>query len=200
MPFFADVAFFRSVYDLRDLPPDVGTEIAFAGRSNAGKSTAINAIAERKRLAFVSKAPGRTQAINFFRVSAAHYFVDLPGYGYSAVPAAEKRNWERLISAYLQTREALRGLVLIMDVRHPFTPLDYQLLDWLAPLRKPVLVLLTKSDKLTQQMAAATLHTARKILGEYPYCAVQLFSGKGRVGIRAAQKTITGWWTQKTPG
>jgi len=197
---FANAVFFRSVHDPRDLPPDVGAEIAFAGRSNAGKSTAINAIVEQKRLAFVSKAPGRTQTINFFHVGAARYLVDLPGYGYASVPFAEKRHWENLISTYLQTRAALRGLVLVMDARRPFTGLDSQLLDWFAPTRRPVLVLLTKSDKLTKRAAAETLQAAQKILDDYPFCTMQLFSGTGRVGVRPAQKMITRWWTQKTPG
>jgi len=200
MPPFADAVFFRSVHDLRDLPPDVGAEIAFAGRSNAGKSTAINALVEQRRLAFVSKAPGRTQTINFFRVGSANYFVDLPGYGYASVPFAEKRHWENLISTYLQTRASLRGLVLVMDARHPFTALDSQLLNWFAPTRRPVLVLLTKSDKLTKRATAETLHATRKILLDYPFCTMQLFSGTRRVGVRPAHRIIARWWTQKTPG
>src|SRR5665647_2199039 len=134
MSLFRQAVFSRSVYDLKELPDDDAAEIAFAGRSNAGKSSAINALADHKRLAFTSKTPGRTQTINFFSLGPHCYLVDLPGYGYAAVPAKEKRHWGELISAYLQARESLRGLVLIMDARHPFTELDRQLLSWLCLL------------------------------------------------------------------
>ncbi len=137
MTFFSQAVFFRSAYDLSELPPDEGAEIAFAGRSNAGKSTALNALVNRKRLAFTSKTPGRTQTINYFNIGAQRHLVDLPGYGYAAVPLKEKRHWGELVSNYLQLRASLRGLVLIMDARHPFTELDRQLLDWITPCRNP---------------------------------------------------------------
>ena len=202
MSLFRQAVFFRSVYDLKELPEDDAAEIAFAGRSNAGKSSAINALANHKRLAFTSKTPGRTQTINFFSLGPRCYLVDLPGYGYAAVPAKEKRHWGELISAYLQTRASLRGLVLIMDARHPFTDLDRQLLGWLRPLHKPSHVLLTKADKLGKQEAAATLRTAEAEAGRYPLCSVQLFSSTAGMGINTAQKILAQWLKPqiKTPG
>lgn len=190
---FEDAQFFRAIYDLKDLPPDAGAEVAFAGRSNAGKSSAINALVRRHRLAFVSKIPGRTQTINFFSVGAQRYLVDLPGYGYAAVPVDEKRHWEKLISTYIQTRVPLRGLVVVMDARHPFRPLDRQLLDWAAPLEKPAHVLLTKADKLSTHDAMSALRVAGAAARHYPSCAVQLFSSATGAGVRAAQKTIAHW-------
>jgi GTP-binding protein len=194
MTFFSQAVFFKSVYDLSELPPDEGTEIAFSGRSNAGKSTALNALVNRKRLAFTSKTPGRTQTINFFNVGPHRFLVDLPGYGFAAVPLKEKRHWGELISSYLQIRTALRGLVIIMDARHPFTELDRLLLDWIVPLQKPVHVLLTKADKLGKQEAAATLRAAQAEAGRYPLCSVQLFSGTTGLGVVAAQKTLAQWF------
>lgn len=193
MTFFAQAVFFKSVYDLSELPPDEGAEIAFAGRSNAGKSTALNALVNRKRLAFTSKTPGRTQTINFFNIGPQRHLVDLPGYGFAAVPLKEKHHWGELISSYLQNRTALRGLVLIMDARHPFTELDRRLLGWIAPLLKPAHVLLTKADKLGKQEAAATLRAAQAEASRYPLCSVQLFSGTTGLGVVAAQKTLAQW-------
>ena len=143
-----NIEFVTTVAELGALPPAHGAEVAFAGRSNAGKSSAINALAQRNRMAFVSKTPGRTQHINFFSVGPDRYLVDLPGYGYAAVPAAARAHWHDLVGGYLQTRACLRGVILIMDVRHPLTELDRQLLDWLRPTGVPVHVLLSKSDKL----------------------------------------------------
>lgn len=193
MSLFAEAAFFKSVHDLKDLPADANSEVAFAGRSNAGKSSAINALANRNRLAFVSKTPGRTQTINYFSLGAQRYLVDLPGYGYTAVPAGEKRHWEKLISTYLQTRISLLGLVLIMDARHPFTVLDCQLLDWIAPFERPAHLLLAKADKLTKREATTTLRGAEVTASLYPNCSVQLFSGTTGMGVGAAQKIIARW-------
>lgn len=193
MPLFRQAEFFQAVHDPADLPPDVGVEIAFAGRSNAGKSSAINAIVNRRRLAFVSKTPGRTQTINFFSIGAHRFLVDLPGYGYAAVPSQERRHWGSLISAYIQTRASLRGLIVIMDARRPFTVLDRQLLDWIASLGKPGHVLLTKADKLTRRDAVAALQRAQAVTGRFANCSVQLFSGTTRQGVDAAQDTIAQW-------
>ena len=193
MATLTDADFAGSAHELSELPPDVGSEAAFAGRSNAGKSTAINALT-RRRLAFVSKTPGRTQTINFFTCGRDRRLVDLPGYGYAAVPVPERRHWGRLISEYLQTRESLRGVVLIMDARHPLTPLDRQLLAWYEPSGKPLHALLTKSDKLGRQEAQRTLDEVRRALAsEYPYASAQLFSGMTGTGVPAAQKVILGW-------
>lgn len=193
MTFFENAVFFKSVYDLSELPPDEGVEIAFSGRSNAGKSTAINALVNRKRLAFTSKTPGRTQTINYFNIGPQRHLVDLPGYGFAAVPLKEKRHWGELISSYLQSRASLRGLVIIMDARHPFTDLDHQLLGWIAPLQIPAHVLLTKADKLGNQEAMVVLRAAQAEAGRHPLCSVQLFSGKTGLGVVAAQKILARW-------
>lgn len=193
MSLFAHAAYSASAYDPKELPPDNGAEVAFAGRSNSGKSSAINALTNRKRLAFVSKTPGRTQTINFFTLGNQRHLVDLPGYGYAAVPMKEKRHWGELISTYLQTRTGLRGLILIMDARHPFTDLDRQLLDWIAPAGIPAHVLLTKSDKLTRREAGTTLIAAQDTASAYLNCSVQLFSSPARTGVSHAQKIIATW-------
>ena len=169
------------------LPPDTGWEVAFAGRSNAGKSSAINALTGRRKLAFVSKTPGRTQQINYFGLGAERYLVDLPGYGFARVPGEVQSQWERLLSDYLHTRSALCALVVIMDARHPLTPLDRQLLDWFAPTGKPVLVLLTKSDKLTRQEASRQLQIVRNSLNQ---CDVILFSSVSGTGLEEARAFI----------
>jgi len=197
--------FFTTVNHLRDLPATSQPEIAFAGRSNAGKSTAINILCNQKRLAFASKTPGRTQHINYFSVGKADeptaHLVDLPGYGYAEVPGAAKAHWEALLSTYLQSRSQLRGMILMMDSRRPCTDLDMQLIDWFAPTRKPILVLLTKSDKLTRQESTNALRETRKTLEEYmPHTGegerlltVQLFSALKRVGLEPAHDVIEHW-------
>ena len=195
MSVFQNATFYTTVNELRDLPVPVGVEIAFAGRSNAGKSSAINALANRNRLAFVSKTPGRTQHLNFFRLGNDRFLVDLPGYGYAKVPAEVRRHWERLLGTYLQTRQSLRGMVLIMDIRHPLTPLDRQMLAWFAPTKKAVHVLLTKSDKLTRQQGQKVLKTVLGFLHEsYPQCSVQLFSSTSREGVEEASALLDTWF------
>lgn len=194
MSLFPDVRYLASAHDPRELPADDGSEVAFAGRSNAGKSSAINALTNRKRLAFVSRAPGRTQTINFFDCGAHRRLVDLPGYGYAAVPQRERAHWGYLISTYLQQRISLKGLVLIVDSRHALTALDRQLIAWYTPSGLPLLVLLTKADKLGQQDATRALKTARADLGElYPAAAAQLFSATAGTGVGIAQRVIYGW-------
>jgi GTP-binding protein len=190
---FAEVRFELGVARLSQLPPDRGREVAFAGRSNAGKSSAINALTNRRKLAFVSKTPGRTQQLNFFRVSDGAFLVDLPGYGYAQAPGELRREWGRLIAAYLERRRSLRGLVVIMDVRHPLTALDLRLLDWFAPTGKPILILLTKADKLSRASASRQLAQVRKAVREpYPSCMVQLFSSLSGEGVEAARALIAG--------
>ena len=189
-----NIEFVTTVATTRDLPPAHGAEVAFAGRSNAGKSSAINALAHRTRMAFVSKTPGRTQHINFFRVGPERYLVDLPGYGYAAVPASERAHWDELIGGYLQTRACLRGVVLIMDARHPLTALDRQLIRWLRPTGRPVHVLLSKSDKLSRHEASATLRgVAAALRREYVNCSAQLFSSTRKIGIVEAAVKIKCW-------
>lgn len=192
---FQNATFYTSVNDTRDLPQHSGIEIAFAGRSNAGKSSAINTLTNRNRLAFVSKTPGRTQQINFFKLNTEQFFVDLPGYGYAKVPDSVRRHWEELLSDYLQMRKSLRGLVLIMDIRHPLKSLDIQMLDWFAPTGKAIHILLTKADKLSKQQATITLNEVSLYLGRstYSQCSVQLFSSLAGTGIEDASTVISGW-------
>lgn len=195
MTFFHNAAFFTTVNHFGDLPLISKGEVAFAGRSNAGKSSAINTLANRTKLAFVSKTPGRTQHINYFSLDdAGHFLVDLPGYGYARVPEKIRQHWESLLSRYLQERVPLRGLVLIMDIRHPFTPLDTQMLDWFSPTSKPVHILLTKADKLSRQQAVQTLRDVVEVLKEsYPNCSAQLFSSLKKTGMGEAESIIGKW-------
>jgi GTP-binding protein len=194
MSIFEGAQFLASAHEPRELPPDIGSEIAFAGRSNAGKSSAINALTNRRKLAFVSKTPGRTQTINFFDCGGNRRLVDLPGYGYAKVPIKEREHWGMLISAYLQQRESLKGLVVIVDSRHPLTPLDQQLLGWYAPSGRPVLVLLTKADKLGREEAMKALKSSQAILASrFPNATAQLFSAVAGTGLRSAQTIVNAW-------
>ena len=194
MPLFQNASFFISAHNLRDLPPATGIEIAFAGRSNAGKSSALNTLANHNRLAYVSKQPGRTQLINFFALGNERFLVDLPGYGYAKVPQAMREHWQLTLSAYLSHRTSLFGLVLVMDCRHPLTPLDRQMLNWFCPSGKPVHVLLTKSDKLSRNAANQTLQAVKKeLLETWGNCTVQLFSSLKKQGVEEAEKVIGQW-------
>lgn len=207
MSLFRGATFYITAHHLSDLPPPLGPEIAFAGRSNAGKSSAINTLVDHNRLAFVSKTPGRTQQINFFSLRGGAFLVDLPGYGYAEVQRELRAHWEELLSTYLQTRGSLFGMVLIMDARHPLTALDQQMLDWFAATGKPVHVLLSKSDKLSRQEGQKTLLQVRSALSKYAdnYSA-QLFSSSKKQGMEEAEAMIGGWLgiepecTKKTPG
>lgn len=191
---FRDIAFFTSAADESGLPSSQ-VEVAFAGRSNAGKSSAINALAQRHRLAFVSKTPGRTQQINFFSLGDERFLVDLPGYGYAKVPRGMRNEWELLISGYLQLRPQLRGLIVVMDIRHPMKPLDRQLLGWFEGTGRPAHILLTKADKLGRQPAIEQLRNTTKILAvDYPDVSVQLFSAETRIGIDEAEAVLNRWY------
>jgi GTP-binding protein len=205
--------FFTTVNQLRDLPKTQVPEIAFAGRSNAGKSTAINILTNQKGLAFASKTPGRTQHINFFSIGGAHVamhrkdptkveeieglLVDLPGYGYAEVSGDAKLHWQKLLGDYVQRREQLAALILIMDSRRPFTELDVQMLEWFAPTGKPIHCILTKVDKLNRNESVNALRQAQQVLDSYvdeegngfPF-TVQLFSALKRVGIEEANDKI----------
>jgi GTP-binding protein len=195
--------FFTTVNHLRDLPATARPEIAFAGRSNAGKSTAINLLCNQKRLAFASKTPGRTQHINYFSVGPADeptgYLVDLPGYGYAEVPEASKAHWEALLSQYLKTRAQLCGLILMMDARRPLTELDRRMIEWFGSTGKPIHALLTKCDKLTRQESVLALRTTKKAFDEYHdqgyegVLSAQLFSALKRVGLDEAHAVIENW-------
>jgi len=162
--------------------------------SNAGKSSAINLLTRKNRLAYTSKTPGRTQLINFFELDADTYLVDLPGYGYAKVPPAVKAKWENLLSRYLQEREALVGMVLIMDARHPLTPLDRQMLEWFAPTGKPVHILLSKADKLSNSEKVLTLRRVKQELAAMESVTAQLFSSLSRQGTEEATTLIEGWF------
>lgn len=187
-------AFFTTVAELRCLPHDALREVAFVGRSNAGKSSAINTLCEHTRLAYVSKTPGRTQHLNYFKVHDGEYLVDLPGYGYAKAPEDVRRAWGGLISPYLERRPQLQGLVIIMDSRHPLTPLDQQMLDWFLPTGRPVHVLLSKADKLTRQEQAKTLQTVKSALAKLPgKISVQLFSSLKKTGREEAAQVIEAW-------
>ena len=205
--------FYKTVNHLRDLPKLDVPEVAFVGRSNAGKSSAINTLCNQKSLAFASKTPGRTQHINFFSIGGAHvgqhrhdpvreseidmFLVDLPGYGFAQVSGSAKEHWQKLLSDYLIHRQQLTGLVLVMDARHPFQPLDVQLLEWFAVTGKPVHCLLTKADKLNRSVSTNALKQVDTILKSYvdeegnpfPFTA-QLFSSTKRIGIKEATDTI----------
>ncbi len=191
---FSRATFYTTVNHIRDLPTHGGREVAFVGRSNAGKSSAINALANHVRLAYTSKTPGRTQHLNYFSLGNDRFIVDLPGYGYAKVPPEAKRHWEALLGEYLQHRQELCGLVVIMDIRHPLTDLDLAMLDWFSPTGKPVHILLTKSDKLSRQQATLTLNKVRAYLADnYPQCSVQIFSSLKKQGVEEAEAVIAGW-------
>jgi GTP-binding protein len=171
-------------------PISTGFEVAFAGRSNVGKSSAINAITDHHGLAKTSKTPGRTQQIVFFDLNSGDRLVDFPGYGYAKVPANVKLHWKRTISDFIETRDVLCGLVLPMDIRHPLTPLDITMLEWCSSVGLPVHVLLTKSDKLSKSRANAALFEVRKELKAYSASSIQLFSASKKVGVQEARKAI----------
>ncbi|AUX60465.1 ribosome biogenesis GTP-binding protein YihA/YsxC [Simonsiella muelleri] len=196
MNLFQNARFFTTVNHLKDLP-DTPAEIAFVGRSNAGKSSAINTLCNHVRLAYVSKTPGRTQHINFFELTNGHFMVDLPGYGYAQVPEAIRTHWVKLLGDYLQTRRQLIGLVLIMDARHPLKPLDIQMLDFFALTEKPVHILLSKADKLSkneQIKTLASVHKQLKPFTERQAISVQLFSSLKKQGIDEVEETVSAWF------
>jgi GTP-binding protein len=175
-------------------PADSEVEVAFCGRSNAGKSSAINALVGQKGLARTSRTPGRTQRINYFRVTDGRYLVDLPGYGYAKVPLAMKQNWERYLASYLHDSASLRGVVLVMDVRHPLTPPDSQLASWCGEMARPLHILLTKSDKLGYGAARnVLLKTSQSLARIAPAATLQLYSSQTRLGIEEARAVVDGW-------
>jgi GTP-binding protein len=196
MPLFQKAVFLTTVANLRDLPADAVREVAFAGRSNAGKSSAINTLAGRVRLAYVSKTPGRTQHLNYFTLADGKYFVDLPGYGYAKAPEEIRSQWEGLIGPYLSKRDQLVGLVVIMDIRRPLTELDLRLVDWFRPTGRPIHILLSKADKLSRQDQNKTLKTVQAELaswGEGEY-TVQLFSSLKKPVLRKPKACWASGW------
>ncbi len=183
-------SFVRSVVDREGLPGDSRAEVCFVGRSNAGKSSAINAIVNHKRLAFVSKAPGRTRELNFFALGDGRYLVDLPGYGYASAARTLRQSWDKLIGEYLLQREQLACVVLIMDIRHAPTPLDLQLLEFLQPAQREVHVLLTKSDKLARGARLLALRKIAATLALHKLGSVQAFSSLSGEGVEAARVAL----------
>lgn len=186
--------FMLSAAQVEQCPPDVGLEIAFVGRSNSGKSSAINALT-RASLARTSKTPGRTQLLNFFSLDDQRRLVDLPGYGYAKVPMPLKQHWQKHLAAYLGSRDSLTGIVLLMDIRHPFTPFDRMMLDWAKSNGMPVHVLLTKADKLAFGPARNSLQKTRKQLQDEwgDIASIQLFSATKRTGVDEAHEHLARW-------
>ena len=184
-----------SAHNARQLPPDEGAEVAFAGRSNAGKSSALNALTRQNALARVSKTPGRTQQLVFFQVTPDAHLVDLPGYGYAKVPLEMKAHWEKFLDGWFQTREALRGLVVVMDIRHPLKDYDRQMLAYAVQRGLPAHALLTKADKLGRGQQAQTLQKVRRELADTfgDSVSVQTFSGESKQGVDEARAVIGGW-------
>lgn len=196
----AQVSFQISAPTLALCPPDVGYEVAFAGRSNAGKSSAINTLTRQRQLARASKTPGRTQLINFFQLDEDRRLVDLPGYGYAKVPEAMKLAWQRHLSHYLRERACLRGLILLMDVRHPLTTYDRSMLAWAQERTLPVHILLTKCDKLSRGAASKALLGVRQALkAEGSAASVQLFSSLHRIGLDDAALQLADWLQLPAP-
>ncbi len=204
------IEFLTSAARSADLPPIGAGEVAIAGRSNAGKSSALNLICNRRRLAFFSKTPGRTQLINVFTLAWQGHelgcLVDLPGYGYAAVDRATKARWQQELARFIENRLNLVALIVVMDIRHPFGPLDQQMLDWFGKRQQPVHVLLTKSDKLGKNEQARALASAKKIIESHAsrwggQVSVSLFSSTARVGREAVIEKLEQWWdlSKKNP-
>ena len=196
MNLFQNAKFFTTVNHLKDLP-DTPAEIAFVGRSNVGKSSAINTLTNHVRLAYVSKTPGRTQHINFFELENGNFMVDLPGYGYAQVPEAIRAHWVKLLGDYLQQRRQLIGLILIMDSRHPLKALDIQMLDFFHITGRPVHILLSKADKLSKNDQIKTLAAVKKSLKPYTErqkISVQLFSSLKKQGMDEVNQVVGSWF------
>lgn len=191
---FSRVEFLISAGVTGGMPPEDLPELAIAGRSNVGKSSAINALANRKRLAFVSKAPGRTQTINFFDLAGLGRLVDLPGYGYARVPQEVRAQWDQLVGGYLGSRDTLAGVVVLMDARHPFTDHDEYLLEWLRPAGRRLLVLLSKCDKLSRQKRTKVLKECQARLASRAFDAqALLFSSLSGEGVEETRALLDGW-------
>ena len=191
---FTNARFIKGAHKLEQCPEDSALEVAVAGRSNAGKSSALNSITGIKGLARTSKQPGRTQQINFFELGEQQYLVDLPGYGFAKVPPRLRKHWDETLGRYFETRKSLQGLVVIMDVRHPLKDLDWQLIEWVDDIGIPVHCLLTKADKLSSGKNSATLQkTAQQLATINPDITVQLFSAMDGRGLVEARKVMQKW-------
>jgi GTP-binding protein len=192
---YQNAVFIKSAAIVSQCPADQGIEVAFAGRSNAGKSSALNAITNIGRLARISKTPGRTQLLNFFGIDEARRLVDLPGYGFAKVPLSVKLGWQEQLEAYLRGRQSLRGLVIVMDSRHPLKEFDCMMLEWTRSILMPTHILLTKSDKLSRGLAQSTLLQVRKeVSDELGLVTVQLFSSLKKTGVDEARAKLDEWF------
>lgn len=193
--YYRRASFLISAAQASQFPAEDGMEVAFAGRSNAGKSSAINTLCENKNLARTSKTPGRTQLINFFSLDEQRLLVDLPGYGYAKVPEQIRRDWQKLMESYLTQRQSLCGLVIIMDVRQPLKDYDLQMLEWCQHFATPSHILLTKADKLSRNQANQVLYKVQRTLKEENFDAsTQLFSALNKTGIEALQEKLNDWY------
>ena len=193
---FRNATFLQSASAIENAPKDAGSEVAFAGRSNSGKSSAINTLTEQGKLARTSRTPGRTQLINFFSLSDHQRLVDLPGYGFAKVPLDVKKKWNQQLERYLQYRESLRGLVILMDIRHPLTDPDKQMLGWAVTASMPVHILLTKADKLKRGPAQGALLSVRgELSAQSELISVQLFSSLKRQGVAELRRQLNQWLT-----
>jgi len=188
--YFQSAVFKVSAAKFEQCPEQTGHELAFAGRSNAGKSSAINRICSNKKLARTSKTPGRTQLINFFDLSDGQRLVDLPGYGFAKVSIAKKQQWQRHLMRYLEDRPALAALVLLVDCRHPLQDFDQMMLNWAAKYHMPCIVLLTKADKLSRNAGKQAQFKLEKLLADLPQVSVQLFSAHNDTGLDEARAAI----------
>jgi len=191
--------FTTSAARLDDCPIDSIKEVAFAGRSNAGKSSAINTLTNQTRLARTSKTPGRTQLINYFELGSGRYLVDLPGYGYAKVPLSVKNQWQKHLEQYLNERATLAGLVLLTDIRHAFKEFDLMMIEWSARSELPIHIMLTKSDKLKRGAAQTALLTARKQLVDYPLASIQLFSSLSKTGVKELEVVLNDLLAETAP-
>lgn len=192
---FSNVSFIKSAPTLSQSPKDVGIEVAFVGRSNAGKSSAINTITGRAGLARTSKTPGRTQLMNYFYLDEQRRLVDLPGYGYAKVPTRVQREIEDLLGSYLSQRQCLQGVILLMDIRHPLMAADKHFIDFAQQYQLPIHILLTKCDKLSRGKSNLTLMQTRKELSAYPAVSVQTFSATERIGIEEIYQKLDEWFS-----
>ncbi|MBX3708497.1 MAG: ribosome biogenesis GTP-binding protein YihA/YsxC [Gammaproteobacteria bacterium] len=187
--------FLLSVAEVKQLPPDQGMEVAIVGRSNAGKSSVLNKITQNNNMARVSKTPGRTQMVNIFVLDDQRRMVDLPGYGYAKVPLAVKQKWQKTVDAYVHERECLRGLILVMDIRHPFKELDKQLLEYCHHRGLPVHLLLNKADKLNRSQVANVLQETKAFLTSYHNSVTfQSFSALRGMGLKELYSLLDKWY------
>ena len=196
--YYQQANFVQSATTPNTLPKESGLEVAFAGRSNSGKSSTINSVCSQKSLARTSKTPGRTQLINFFSLPEGQILVDLPGYGYAKVPEPIKLQWQKFIEAYLTMRTTLKGLILVMDIRHPMTVYDQTLLNWAAYRQLPVHILLNKADKLSRGARQNTVFAVQKELSGYPnMTTVQAFSAMSGLGLEELWSLLDLWFERQ---